>query len=46
VLTEAGEKIIEQALPTAEDDAERVLAKYWSPAERQRLGKLLSTVRR
>jgi len=46
VLTEAGERIIEQALPTAEDDAERVLAKYWSPAERQRLGKLLSTVRR
>ncbi len=46
VLTEAGEKVIEQALATAEEDAERVLAKHWSPAERQRLGKLLSAVRR
>ncbi|HEY5479656.1 MAG TPA: MarR family transcriptional regulator [Gaiellaceae bacterium] len=46
VLTEAGEKIVEQALPTAEEGAERVLAKHWSPAERQRLGKLLGAVRR
>ena len=46
VLTEAGENVIEQALATAEEDAERVLAKHWSPAERQRLGKLLSAVRR
>ncbi|MGA9762653.1 MAG: MarR family transcriptional regulator [Gaiellaceae bacterium] len=46
VLTEAGKKTIEQALPTAEEEAERVLAKHWSPAERQRLGKLLGAVRR
>ncbi len=46
VLTEAGESIIEPALSTAEEEAERVLAKHWSPAERQRLGKLLSAVRR
>ena len=45
VLTEAGRGVIEQALATAEEDAERVLARYWSPAERQRLGKLLSAVR-
>jgi DNA-binding MarR family transcriptional regulator len=46
VLTEAGRGVIEQALATAEEDAERVLARYWSPSERQRLGKLLSAVRR
>ena len=46
VLTEAGEKLLAQALATAEEDAELVLAKHWSPAERQRLGKLLSAVRR
>ena len=46
VLTEAGEKLLTQALATAEEEAEQVLAKHWSPAERQRLGKLLSAVRR
>ncbi|MGD0167390.1 MAG: MarR family transcriptional regulator [Gaiellaceae bacterium] len=46
VLTEAGAKLLEQALPTAEEDAEWVLAKHWSLAEQQRLAKLLSTVRR
>ena len=46
VLPKAGAELFEQALVTAEEDAERVLAKYWSPAERQRLGKLLSAVRR
>lgn len=46
VLTEAGEKLLAQALATAEEDAELVLAKHWSPAARQRLGKLLSAVRR
>jgi DNA-binding MarR family transcriptional regulator len=45
VLTEAGKMALEQALPTAEEEAERVLAKHWSPAERQRLGKLLGAVR-
>lgn len=45
VLTEAGRGVIEQALVTAEEDAQRVLARYWSPAERQRLGKLLGAVR-
>jgi|SRR5450830_645207 DNA-binding MarR family transcriptional regulator len=45
VLTEAGAKLLEQALETAEADAERVLAKHWSPAEQQRLDKLLSAVR-
>jgi DNA-binding MarR family transcriptional regulator len=46
VLTEAGAKLLEQALETAEADAERVLAKHWSPAEQQRLGTLLGAVRR
>lgn len=45
VLTEAGAKLLEQALVTAQEDAEWVLAKHWSPAEQQRLGKLLSAVR-
>jgi DNA-binding MarR family transcriptional regulator len=45
VLTEAGATLLEQALETAEADAERVLAKHWSPAEQQRLKKLLSAVR-
>jgi DNA-binding MarR family transcriptional regulator len=45
VLTAAGEALLAQALATAEEDAETVLAKYWSPAERQRLGKLLGAVR-
>jgi DNA-binding MarR family transcriptional regulator len=45
VLTEAGEKLLSEALATAEEDAEAVLAKHWSPAERQRLSKLLSAVR-
>lgn len=45
VLTGAGAKLLDEALATAEEDAERVLAKHWSPAERQRLGKLLGAVR-
>ncbi|MHB8060806.1 MAG: MarR family winged helix-turn-helix transcriptional regulator [Gaiellaceae bacterium] len=46
VLTGAGARLLDEALATAEEDAERVLARYWSPAERQRLGKLLGAVRR
>jgi DNA-binding MarR family transcriptional regulator len=45
VLTDAGAKLLDEALATATEDAERVLAKHWSPAEQQRLGKLLSAVR-
>jgi DNA-binding MarR family transcriptional regulator len=45
VLTEAGAELLAQALATAEENTEMVLAKHWSPAERQRLGKLLSVVR-
>jgi DNA-binding MarR family transcriptional regulator len=46
VLTGAGAKLLGEALPTAQEDAEWVLAKHWTPAEQQRLGKLLSAVRR
>ncbi len=46
VLTDAGAKLLDEALATATEDAERVLAKHWSLAEQQRLGKLLSVVRR
>ena len=46
VLTEAGAKLLDEALATATEDAERVLSKHWSPAEQQRLGKLLGAVRR
>jgi DNA-binding MarR family transcriptional regulator len=45
VLTDAGAKLLEQALATAIEDAEHVLAKHWSPVEQERLGKLLSAVR-
>jgi len=46
VLTEAGAKLLEQALPTAQEDADWALAKHWTPAEQKRLGKLLSAVRK
>jgi DNA-binding MarR family transcriptional regulator len=46
VLTDAGAKLLEQTLPTAQEDAEWVVAKHWSPAEQTRLGKLLSAVRK
>ncbi|HEY5159796.1 MAG TPA: MarR family transcriptional regulator [Gaiellaceae bacterium] len=45
VLTGAGEKLLTEALVTAEEEAELALARHWSSAERQRLGKLLSAVR-
>ncbi len=45
VLTEAGAKLLAEALETAETEAERALAKRWSLAEQQRLGKLLRAVR-
>jgi DNA-binding MarR family transcriptional regulator len=45
VLTAAGARIVEEALPTAEDAAERALAAHWSPAEQDRLEKLLARAR-
>lgn len=45
VLTEAGTRIVDEALQTAEHAAERALAARWSEPERERLAKLLSAVR-
>jgi len=41
VLTEAGRRLVDDALPTAEQIAERVLGGRWSESEQNRLGQLL-----
>lgn len=45
VLTAAGSRIVEEALPTAEDAAARALAAHWSPTEQDRLERLLARAR-
>jgi DNA-binding MarR family transcriptional regulator len=45
VLTNAGTRVVDEALQTAEHAAERALAARWSDAERDRLAKLLAAVR-
>jgi DNA-binding MarR family transcriptional regulator len=45
VLTDTGRRIAEEALPTAEQAAERTLARYWPAGERERLAKLIGAVR-
>ena len=45
VLTDTGRRIAEEALPTAEQAAERSLSRYWPASERDRLAKLVSAVR-
>jgi DNA-binding MarR family transcriptional regulator len=42
VLTDIGAQIVDEALQTAEDSADRALAARWSDTERERLAKLLS----
>ena len=46
VLTATGTQIVDDALVTAEDAADRALAARWSDTERERLSKLLAQVRR
>jgi DNA-binding MarR family transcriptional regulator len=41
VLTETGRRITDEAVPTAENAAERILGDRWSPSEQNRLGQLL-----
>ena len=41
VLTDTGRRITDEAVPTAENAAERVLGNRWSPSEQNRLGQLL-----
>lgn len=41
VLTPTGRRVVDEALPTAEEAAERALESRWSPTECERLGKLL-----
>ncbi len=45
VLTDTGRRITEEALPTAEQAAERTLSRYWPTGERERLSKLIAAVR-
>ena len=45
VLTTTGAQIVDEALVTAEDAADRALAARWSDTERERLSKLLAQVR-
>jgi DNA-binding MarR family transcriptional regulator len=42
VLTPAGDRIAGEALATADEAAERALARVWTPVERERLGALLA----
>ena len=42
VLTDAGRRLTDDALPSAEEIAERVLGARWSASERNRLGQLLA----
>ena len=37
VLTDAGARIVEEALPTAEEAADRALGRVWSRADQERL---------
>ncbi len=41
VLTDAGLRLADDALPSAEEIAERVLAERWSDADQAKLGRLL-----
>jgi DNA-binding MarR family transcriptional regulator len=45
VLTPTGDRIAAEALQTAKDAASEALEARWSPAEQERLGKLLARVR-
>ena len=46
VLTDTGARILNEALATARQAAERTLARLWSASEQERLGALLETVRK
>jgi len=45
VLTDTGRRVTEEALPTAEQAAERTLSRFWPAGERERLSKLIAAVR-
>jgi DNA-binding MarR family transcriptional regulator len=45
VLTDAGARLVDDAVPTAEEAATRVLAKLWSSEEQQRASALLQRAR-
>jgi DNA-binding MarR family transcriptional regulator len=45
VLTEAGARLVDDAVPTAEEAATRVLARLWSGEEQQRAAALLQRAR-
>ena len=42
VLTEAGRRLVDDAVPAAEHSAERALGARWSETEQNRLGRLLA----
>jgi DNA-binding MarR family transcriptional regulator len=45
VLTEAGDRVAGEALPSAEDGANRALGKLWTAEQREQLGSLLGAAR-
>jgi DNA-binding MarR family transcriptional regulator len=45
VLTDAGARLVDDAVPTAEEAATRVLAKLWTSEEQQRASALLQRAR-
>jgi DNA-binding MarR family transcriptional regulator len=45
VLTDAGTRLVDDAVPTAEEAATRVLAKLWTSEEQQRASALLQRAR-
>lgn len=45
VLTDAGTRVVDEALETAEHAAQRAFAARWSESEQDRLAKLLAAVR-
>jgi DNA-binding MarR family transcriptional regulator len=44
VLTDAGARLADEALPTAEHAAERAFGRLWSLSDQERLGRLLGSV--
>jgi DNA-binding MarR family transcriptional regulator len=44
-LTDTGQRVVDEAVPTAEDAADRALGKLWSGDERERVASLLARTR-
>jgi hypothetical protein len=45
LVTDTGQRVVDEAVPTAEDAADRALGKLWSGDERERVASLLARTR-